>query len=80
MYVAKLKKYQDTENAVIITVEGLDRLGRADRRVFLPKSQIQIKNDPIMGMTIYIPNWLIVKNHIPWCKVTELDPISPKPR
>ena len=80
MYVGILKKYRDTENAVVITVEGLDLLGRADRLVFLPKSQIQLKVDPLRGTTIYIPNWLIIKNHIPWCRITEIEPISPIPR
>ena len=80
MYVGILKKYRDTENAVVITVEGLDLLGRADRLVFLPKSQIKLKVDPLRGTTIVIPDWLIIKNNIPWCRITEIEPISPIPR
>ena len=77
MYVGQLKKFSDTPNAVIITVEGLDLLGRGDRKVYLPKSQIQIKRDELRGSIIYIPDWLIIKNKIPWCRITEIEPISP---
>ena len=80
MYVGHLKKLVDTPAAVVITVEGLDLLGRGDRKVYLPKSQIQIKSDPIRGLTICIPDWLIIKNKIPWGAVTEIDVITPDPK
>lgn len=77
MYVGLLKKYVDTENAIVITAEGLDLLGRADRKIFLPKSQVKLNVDPLHGTTIEIPDWLIIKNHVPWFRITEIEPISP---
>lgn len=80
MYVGQLKTINFSANALIITIEGSELDGRSDRRVFLPKSQIQIKTDPINGMTIYIPDWLIIKNRVDWCRITEIEPIEPSRR
>ena len=78
VYIGTLTKYVDTPYAVVITVEGLEP--RGDRKVYLPKSQIQIKCDKYGKLTIYIPNWLIIKNRIPWGAVTEIEVISPDPK
>lgn len=77
MYVGHLKTMNFSANALIITIEGTDLRGRGDRKVFLPKSQIEIKTDPINGYTIYIPDWLIIKNRVNWCRITEIEPIEP---
>mgnify|MGYP007130657671 CR=1 FL=1 len=69
-----------TTAAVIITEQGLDLLGRSDRRVYLPKSQIQIKGDVLHGYEIFIPEWLIIKNRINWNRIQEIEPIDPPRR
>ena len=79
MYVGKLKELKETPRAVVITIQSLDLLGRYDKHVYLPKTQIQLKNTAD-GLLIYIPDWLIVKNHIPWCRINEIEAISPKPK
>ena len=80
MYVGKLKELKETPGAIVITIQSLDLLGRYDKHVYLPKTQIQLKNDPINGLIIYIPDWLIVKNHIPWCRINEIEAITPPPK
>lgn len=77
VYVGYLKKVEQTEGAVIITQQGLDLMGRADKKIYLPKSQIQIKRDNLHGWKIYIPDWLIIKNHINWNRIEEIEPIDP---
>ena len=90
IYKGLLKERKETDRAVIITIQGLDLLGRSDRRVFLPKSQIQIKGDVLHGDTIFqikgdvlhgdtifIPDWLIIKNRINWNRIQEIEPIDP---
>lgn len=79
MYVGKLKELKETPRAVVITIQSLDLLGRYDKHVYLPKTQIQLKNTA-EGLLIYIPDWLIVKNHIPWCRINEIEAISPAPK
>lgn len=80
MYIGTLTKYAETPHAVVITVEGLGLDTRGDRKVYLPKSQIQIRKDQYGQLTIYIPDWLIIKNKIPWGAVTEIEVISPDPK
>ena len=77
VYVGYLKKVEQTEGAVIITQQGLELNGRSDRKIYLPKSQIQIKRDNLHGWKIYIPDWLIIKNHINWNRIEEIEPIDP---
>lgn len=79
MYIGKLKKHEETPRALVITVEARDLSGRYDKQVYIPKSQIQIKRDPIVGETIYIPDWLIERNRIPWGAISEIEAISPDP-
>lgn len=79
MYVGKLKEYKETPGAVVITIQSLDLLGRYDKHVYLPKTQIKLKNTA-EGLIIYIPDWLIIKNHIPWCRINEIEAITPEPR
>lgn len=79
MYVGKLKELKETPRAVVITIQSLDLLGRYDKHVYLPKTQIQLKNTE-QGLLICIPDWLIVKNHIPWCRINEIEAISPEPK
>jgi hypothetical protein len=79
MYVGKLKELKETPRAVVITIQSLDLLGRYDKHVYLPKTQIQLKSTAD-GLLIYIPDWLIVKNHIPWCRINEIEAISPVPK
>lgn len=77
IYRGQLRELNTTTAAVIITEQGLDLLGRSDRRVYLPKSQIQIKDDVLHGYEIYIPEWLIIKNRINWNRIQEIEPIDP---
>lgn len=77
IYVGHLKKLEQTEGAVIITQQGLELNGRSDRKIYLPKSQIQIKRDNLHGWKIYIPDWIIIKSHINWNRIEEIDPIDP---
>ena len=80
IYRGQLRELNTTTAAVIITEQGLDLLGRSDRRVYLPKSQIQIKGDVLHGYEIYIPEWLIIKNRINWNRIQEIEPIDPPRR
>ena len=96
IYRGQLRELNTTTAAVIITEQGLDLLGRSDRRVYLPKSQIQIKGDDrrvylpksqiqikgdvLHGYEIYIPEWLIIKNRINWNRIQEIEPIDPPRR
>lgn len=80
IYRGQLRELNTTTAAVIITEQGLDLLGRSDRRVYLPKSQIQIKDDVLHGYEIYIPEWLIIKNRINWNRIQEIEPIDPPRR
>ena len=84
IYRGQLRELNTTTAAVIITEQGLeqglDLLGRSDRRVYLPKSQIQIKGDVLHGYEIFIPEWLIIKNRINWNRIQEIEPIDPPRR
>lgn len=77
VYVGYLRRLDMTDGAVIVTQQGLDLNGRSDKRIYLPKSQIQIKRDDLHGWKIYIPEWLIIKNHINWNRLDEIEPIDP---
>ena len=80
IYRGQLRELNTTTAAVIITEQGLDLLGRSDRRVYLPKRQIQIKGDVLHGYEIFIPEWLIIKNRINWNRIQEIEPIDPPRR
>lgn len=80
MHVGLLKELNQTPGAVWITCQG-DRLdGTNDRRVYLPKSQIEIRRAKDGGFQITIPDWLISANHINWNRISEIEPIHPQRR
>ena len=76
-YRGYIKKIKETPGAIVITQQGLDLLGRSDRRIYLPKSQIKIRKDDLHGYEIFIPEWLIIKNRINWNRLEEIEPIDP---
>lgn len=79
MYVGIIKEIKQYGQAIVCTEQSLDLLGRGDRRVYLPISQIQIKKDSLGRPLIYIPDWLVTKDHIVWGRLKEIEPLTPKP-
>lgn len=79
MYVGIMREINQTPGAIKITVEGRELDGRSDRTVYLPKSQIEIrrKRDASGQFEIFIPKWLIHKNHIDWYRIREIEPVFP---
>lgn len=77
IYRGYLSEINQTPGAVVVTQQGLDLSGRHDKKIYLPKSQIQIRRDQLHGYEIFIPEWLIIKNHINWYRLTEIEPIDP---
>ena len=47
---------QETELGILLQYEG--------ENYWLPKSQIEIEGDPVLGkeLTVHIPNWLAIEN------------------
>lgn len=80
IYVGYLKEKNLYGRSLVLIEQSLDLLGRGDRRVYLPTSQIQIKKDVLGRELIYIPDWLVIKDHIVWGRIKEIEPIDPKPK
>ena len=77
MHVGIMSEINQTPGAIKITVQGKELDGRSDRTVYLPKSQVEIKRTKTGQFRIWIPDWLINKNHINWYRIAEIEPELP---
>lgn len=70
MYVGELLRLVETPMAIQVTSNLPDR-----RFYYIPRSQIQIVNRH-GHMILYVPAWIIEKNHIDWENLQEVRPLG----
>ena len=74
MYIGELTHLAETEMAYVLTVEGPELDGRSDYKIFLPKSQCNLRRTTYGQLIISIPDWIIEKNHINFNRIKEIRP------
>lgn len=76
--VGRMRKINQTQGAIIITVQGESLDGRDDRIEYLPKSKINIRKSKYGEFLIYVPDWLINRKAINWNRIEEIEPLNIK--